>query len=194
MHRTSTFLQLFHSRREASSELPRQGELYSSNSLDLAAHSRLKRGILTLDPAQIRLDHHMDHSFQGCLAFPAKMSPRFGRVTNQKIDFGRAVKSRVDNHVVLVVQSHVRERHSTHIPYRGSRSGGDDIVAWFWLLQHHPHCFNIIARIAPIPLRVHIAKPELLLAAQVNPGYGVRHLAGYKLYSAERRFVIEQYS
>lgn len=42
-------------------------------------------------------------------------------------------------------------------------SGGDNEILGPILLQHQPHRLNIVRRMAPIALRVQIAKKELVL-------------------------------
>ena len=70
--------------------------------------------------------------------------------------------------------------------------GSYHIIGWFILLQHHPHGGHILPCITPVPVRLHVAQPDIVCESQLNLRSCVGDLAGNKLKAAERRFVIEQ--
>ena len=71
-------------------------------------------------------------------------------------------------------------------------TGRHDIVVRLILLQHEPHCFDIIAGEAPIALGIEVAQEELLLQPFLDASGGTRDLAGHERLAAPRTLVIEQ--
>ena len=94
--------------------------------------------------------------------------------------------------MIAIVKSYVLKSHPAHVPHGGRASGGNDVIAGLRLLQHQPHCLDIIACETPVAFRIDIAEPQLILPAELDPRHGVGHLARDELDAAQRRFVIEQ--
>jgi hypothetical protein len=69
---------------------------------------------------------------------------------------------------------------------------GDNEIIGFVLLQHAPHCIDVLRSITPVSLGVHIAKNELVLLAFIDACSGSGDLARDESFSAARGFVIEE--
>src|SRR5262249_59286373 len=71
-------------------------------------------------------------------------------------------------------------------------AGREDVIITSWLLQHHPHRFNIVPSKAPIPLGIEIPKIEHVELTMLNPSERYGDLSGDKFLSTKWRFMIEQ--
>src|SRR5258705_13271430 len=73
-------------------------------------------------------------------------------------------------------------------------AGRDNVIVCVVLLKHQPHCFHVLPGIAPIPLRIEVAKIKFLLQACFNASDCARDLSRDKRLAAARTFVIEEYA
>ncbi len=71
-------------------------------------------------------------------------------------------------------------------------SGRDDIVVCLLLLEHHPHCLDIIPCIAPVALCVEVAKVDFVCSACEYSCDAGGDLAGDECLGASGRFVVEE--
>src|SRR5262249_56049046 len=71
-------------------------------------------------------------------------------------------------------------------------AGREDVIITSWLLQHHPHRFNIVPSKAPIPLGVEIPKIEHVELTMLDPSERYGDLSGDKFLSTKWRFMIKQ--
>src|SRR5262249_15587143 len=71
-------------------------------------------------------------------------------------------------------------------------AGREDVIITGWLLQHHPHRFNIVPSKAPIPLGIEIPKIEHVELTMLDPSERHRDLPGDKFLSTKWRFMIEE--
>jgi hypothetical protein len=55
-------------------------------------------------------------------------------------------------------------------------SGGNDKVVRFVQLQHLPHALYIVARVAPVTLRVEVAELKAVQMAEADFGHGTGNL------------------
>ena len=78
------------------------------------------------------------------------------------------------------------------LPNRMLLAGRNHEVVRLILLQHQPHTFHIVLRIAPIAQAVQIAQIQLLLQAAGNACSRQRDFAGNKIFAPPLRLVIEQ--
>ena len=63
---------------------------------------------------------------------------------------------------------------------------GKHVIVGFGLLQHEPHAFDIVARVAPVALGVEIAEIEPLLQAERDGGDRAGDLARDESFAADR--------
>ena len=66
------------------------------------------------------------------------------------------------------------------------------VVVGLLLLQHRPHGLDVVPGKAPVPLRVQVAEPQLVLLPVVDAGHAVRDLACHELDAPARRLVVEE--
>ncbi len=72
------------------------------------------------------------------------------------------------------------------------KTGRDDKIIRFVLLQHQPHCLHVVARESPVPRRVQVSQSQAVIHALLDPRHGVADLAGHKLQATPRRLMIKQ--
>ena len=123
---------------------------------------------------------------------PAELAPSPCRVAEQQVDLGGAHEPRIDHDVLLVVEAHVTERDLAELADRVRLARRDDVVVGLLLLQHEPHRLDVIAREAPVALRVEVAEAELARHPELDARDTVGDLARHELDAAPRRLVIEQ--
>ncbi|CAB4654432.1 unannotated protein [freshwater metagenome] len=73
-------------------------------------------------------------------------------------------------------------------------SSGNYVIVWLVLLQHHPHCFHVVAGIAPVALCVGVAEHKLFFNTKLDACCSVGDFASDKFEATTRAFVIEQNS
>ena len=78
------------------------------------------------------------------------------------------------------------------LPHRARLAGRDHVVVGRLLLQHQPHGFDIVARMAPVALGVEIADIELALPLGLDRGDRARDFARDEGLAADRALMIEQ--
>ena len=69
---------------------------------------------------------------------------------------------------------------------------GDDEIAGFCMLQHHPHGFDVIAGETPVAAGVEIAQVKFFLQPGFDAAEGAGDLAGDEGFTAARGFVVEE--
>src|SRR6202163_4962555 len=82
-------------------------------------------------PFEIGADHLLDQLLARHLGPPAELPQRLGRVTDEQIDFGRAIISRVDDDVLLPIEIDRGEREPHEVANRVRPAGRDDVVVRF---------------------------------------------------------------
>src|SRR5205807_1255979 len=68
----------------------------------------------------------------------------------------------VDNHILLPVQTDQAKCCGDEIANRAHDPRRNHIVVSLVLLQHQPHGFDVVARVAPVSLRLQIAESKLV--------------------------------
>ena len=126
------------------------------------------------------------------VAFHPSCRVRLGRVADQGVDLGRAEVALVETHVVLPVQSGVRERDLEELTDREAHTGGEHVVVGLVRLQHPPHALDVLGGVAPVTHRVEVPHVEVLLLSGLDGGDGARDLAGHEGLAAPRGLVVEQ--
>ena len=71
-------------------------------------------------------------------------------------------------------------------------AGREHVVLRLVGLEHAPGAFHVVAREAPVALRVQVAEPELVLFAAQDRTDGARDLARDERRAAARRLVVEE--
>src|SRR5262249_17733049 len=106
----------------------------------------------------------------------------------------RTKQGAIDLYVLLPVEIGVAERHFNKLTHRVLFAGGDHIIVRIRLLQHQPHCTDIISGEAPIPLGIKISDRKILRQPELNLSNTKRYLANHELKSAPRRLVVKKNS
>ena len=78
--------------------------------------------------------------------------------------------------------------------HRVSFPGGDDEVFRSVLLKHLPHALDVVARVAPITLGVHVTEVQAFLLARLDVRHGEGDLARHEGFPSAGRLVVEQNS
>ena len=140
---------------------------------------------------KIGVDHFLDQFFKRCLRLPAKLGFGLGRVSQQAIDLGRSHKCFIDHDVVLSIQPSAFKGDIAHLLDRSRAASGNKVIVRFVLLEHQPHRFDIVLRVAPIALGLQIPKRKLLGSAELNLSYTMSHFARDKFKPTQWRLVIK---
>ena len=78
------------------------------------------------------------------------------------------------------------------LPHTVLHASGNDKIFSHFLLQHQPLHLHIIARMAPVAQRAHIAQVQAVLQAQRDAGKGPGDFAGDECFTAQWAFMVEQ--
>src|SRR5213082_3647516 len=149
---------------------------------------------LGLEPGsgEVVLEHLPDHFLEGDLGTPSQPGPRLTGVAAQ-VGYLRGTEVRlVHFDVVLPVEADQPEGELYQLADRRLDTGGDDVIIGLVLLQHHPHCLDVILGVAPVALGIEIPEPEFCGALGDDGGNTTGHLARHEVLPATRRFVIEE--
>src|SRR2546423_11143778 len=109
---------------------------------------------------EVVFEHLTDHFGETDLRTPAQLCPGFARITSQVWDFRRAEVRLIHLNMVLPVEADQPEGELRQLPDAPLYAGGDHVVVRLVLLQHHPHCLDVVLRVAPVALGIEIAEPE----------------------------------
>ena len=141
---------------------------------------------------QIGLHHHADQPLEVDGRRPSELRARLRRIPDQMIDLRRSQQARIGTHVPAPVQTDMLERGLHQLPDRAADPGGDDVVARSVPLQHHPHRPHVVAREAPVAMRIQVAERKMVGEAELDPRHRVGHLPRHELQASPRRLVVEQ--
>src|SRR5581483_9788084 len=117
---------------------------------------------------------------------PAEDSASLARIAKQEVNFRRPKQSLIDLHILFPVELEAIEDHLEEVFHRMGFAGGDYVVVRIVLLEHHPHCFDIVARESPIAFGVEIAQSQRALQAYFDSCCRPRDLSCDKVLSASR--------
>src|SRR5688572_33377862 len=95
------------------------------------------------------------------MRFPAQLRMCLCRIADEAIDLGWSEEARVLHDVLLPVESDVAEGELTEFADRMGLARGDHVIDRCVLLEHHPHCFDVVRRGSTVELRLAVAEPEL---------------------------------
>lgn len=147
---------------------------------------------LPLQTCQIRVDHDLDKFLESDFRLPAKLFLGFGRITDEEIDFGRALVTGVVFDVFLPIEPDMPEGHFDEFFDRVRLVGSQNEVIGLVGLQHAPHAFDIFGSVAPVALGVHVAEIQFLLQVEFDRGHRAGDFAGDEGFAAARAFVVEE--
>ena len=102
------------------------------------------------------------------LRFPTQNFFCLRRITQQKVDLGRALVAGVVFHELLPIQIGMRERRLHELAHGVGFTGGQDEVVAFSQLYNSPHAFDVLRRVSPIAFCLQIAKEQFTLQPVLN--------------------------
>ena len=184
---------------------------FKARQLDQAVLAR--RGV-------VGLDHFLDQFLERGRRHPTQLFLGLGRIAQQGFHLGRAVVARVDldDHVAhlalgavtgdrsddadfllaLALEAHrdtqLGRRALDELAHAVLHAGGDDEVFRLVLLQHQPLHLDIVARVAPVAQRAHVAQVQAVLQSQRDARDGAGDLARHEGLAAQRALVVEQHA
>ena len=123
---------------------------------------------------------------------PAELALRLARVAEEQVHLGRAEVLRVHLDEVLPVEADAAEGLLAELPDGVRLAGGDHVVPGLVALQHPPHGLDVVLRVAPVPLRVQVPEPQLLLPPLLDRRHAHRDLPGHEVLSAAGGLVVEE--
>src|SRR5262249_37013888 len=127
------------------------------------------------DRDHVRLPHLYDQSVKACLMFPAEDPSALARVTNKRIDFGRAEITRVDldeHPAGRLLEAFLLEAAAApddrpadvgkslldEFAHRMGFTGCKHVVIGLVLLQDQPHPLDEVTRMPPVARGIEISK------------------------------------
>lgn len=96
------------------------------------------------------INEHFNDLRQSVLWFPTEFCARLRGITNAFFDVRGPKQRGIAIDMFRGIESKFRKHHANEIPERVLFTGGNHLIVGFILLQHHPHCFDIIGCPAPI--------------------------------------------
>ena len=116
----------------------------------------------------------------------------FGGVTNEKVDFGWAFVALVVFNVFFPIEFKMGESFLDELLYGVRLVGSDDVVIRGVLLEHQPHHFGILFRVAPVAFCFQVAQVEFVLDSGFDACGSTRDLSCDKCFTAARRLMVEE--
>src|SRR5437870_5500361 len=138
------------------------------------------------------VDHHPHEPGETDVRYPAKLLARLRGVAEEQVDLGWAEVPLVDLHVLLPREAGVAERLVEELAHRMRLARGEDVIVGCVCLEHPPGAFHVVAREAPVALRVEVPEPQVVLLAAQDGADRPRDLARHEGRASPRRFVGEQ--
>jgi len=141
-----------------------------------------------LDARDVRIDHFLDELLEGRRAWvPLELLQRLGRITDEKIDLGRAEITLVNAHerasgrdfdahfvntLTFKPELHAGDIEGAvhEVTHGVGFASRDDEILWVVLLEHLPHALDVVASVTPITLGVHVTEVQALLLASLDVG------------------------
>src|ERR1041385_8314790 len=99
---------------------------------------------------EVGFDHHLRELAEGHLRLPTNPRTRLRRIGNKKIYLGRPEVARVLNDVFAIVQANALERDLAELSNGPGEPSAHDIIIGLRLLEHAPHCFDVVPGEAPV--------------------------------------------
>src|SRR5262249_37597805 len=153
--------------------------------------------------------HLLDQRVEAGLVSPPELGSRFARVAQEGIDLGWAKVTRVDFNEHLsrgaidallfdagappdYGSTDMGERPRDEFSNRMALTGRQHVVVGLLLLKDQPHPFDVVTRMAPIPLGVEIAEKQLVLQPVLDCRDGTCDFAGYEGLPPDGAFMVKQ--
>src|SRR5680860_1150830 len=133
-----------------------------------------------LEQFDIGVHHQLDELGEARSRLPPQDALGLGRISSEEVDLGRPVVARIDLDVTLPVEPHMCESKLRKLSDRVRLAGCDHEVVGLVVLQHHPHCLDVLGRIAPVPAGIEISEVELVLQAGLDASNGPGDLASHE--------------
>ena len=116
-----------------------------------------------------------------------------GRVTSEQVDLRGPLEPGILVHERLpVVVAGMAERHIEKFAHRVRLAGCHDVVVGFVLLEHEPHCLDVVACVSVVACRIEVPERDGVLKTQLDARECVRDLAREELESPPLALVVEQ--
>src|ERR1017187_6492611 len=108
------------------------------------------------------------------------------------LDLRKAHKFRIDVYKLLPIQAQVFKGCPQEIAQTMRRALPDHIIFRHRLLEHRPHCLDVIARKSPVAFHVEIPEHEGLAASGGDGGGAVSDFTRDKNEATTRGFMVEE--
>src|SRR5690606_8699081 len=141
------------------------------------SRERLCGDAALLEPCEIGIHHHGDQAAEVHFLAPAELLSGLAGVANQQVDLRRPEVPGVHLHVALPVEPDVLERDLHQLADRVRLARGHHVIVGRGLLEHQPHRLDVVARKAPVALRVEVAERERVGQPQLDARDAVGDLA-----------------
>jgi len=182
----------------------------TSSIISFRLHLILDTEAGVIDAGDIRLDHLLDELIEGGGAgVPAERVLGLCGGADEEVDLGGAevalvhadegaaggdLDANLVDSLALETNLHIGnlERLIDEVPHGVGLTGGDDEVLGLVLLEHPPHAIDVVARVAPVALGVHVAEVEALLLATFDVRHREGDLTGHEGLTAAGGLVVEQ--
>lgn len=140
------------------------------------------------------INHHLHELLEPNLGLPFEHPPGLGGVPLEAVDLCRPEVLLVNDHMILPVEPGVAEGSLQELLHGVGFLSGDDVIGRLILLQHEPHCLDVVPRESPVPGRREVAEEDLGLQADLDAADGARDLARDEVLAAARGLVVEEHA
>ena len=156
----------------------------------------------------IRLYHLTYHLCNCMFSFPSELFLSLGWISEEKIDLSRTEVSGIytdDTFTCGLIISFFFYSYTSPFDLYSylSKCPFDKLshtigltrceykILWSILLEHEPHTSDIVLRMSPVTLSIHISYIEYLLESEMDTSYSTRDLSCDERLSTDRRLVVE---
>ena len=122
-----------------------------------------KQHLLLVGQAKVGVNHQLHQFIKRDAGLPAKRAASFLGCAQQKVNLCRTKIARIDFNKIAVIEIESAKCFLAKLSHRMRFIGSDNLVVWLILLQHKPHCFDIVAGKTPVTLGVEVAQVEPFL-------------------------------
>uniref|UniRef100_A0A804PTD2 Uncharacterized protein n=1 Tax=Zea mays TaxID=4577 RepID=A0A804PTD2_MAIZE len=154
----------------------------------------IHQDLLLLGELNVVIDHHLHELLEPNLGLPLEHLPRLGGVPLEAVDFCRPEVLLVNDHVILPAEAGVAEGSLQELLDGVGLLSGDDVIPRLFLLQHEPHCLDVVPREPPVPGGREVAEEDPGLQPDLDAADGARDLARDEVLAAARGLVVEEHA
>src|ERR1039458_9802891 len=167
-------------------------DLSTATTTQVQRKAGFPKGLFLPREFDVVIHHERDQLLEPNARRPSQSGVSFGRISEKDIDLCGTQIARVYFHDFGPVQVDTCGCLIQELANRMSFPGGHHVIVRHILLEHEPHGFHVVARIAPIAVRVEIAEVQLALQPKFDAAQRARNLTSDEGLAAPLRLMVKQ--